>query len=128
MAQDETILDRAVRAWEKAQLLYAAPVRSFEEPEAVVLAERIADEYPQFHDDLIDLLSSTRTLVVAYALMTLRKMRSPFLADLPEELLNRRGQVTISVGSVRNSMDLGGLARQYRKEARRPRGRSQIEG
>jgi hypothetical protein len=56
-------------------------------------------------------------LVVAYALQTLELMGSPALPELPDELLERRQQVTFICGSFKNSMDLGGLARQLRKRA-----------
>jgi hypothetical protein len=69
------------------------------------------------------LLSSPNQLLVAYALQTLELMGSPALADLPDELLERRQQVTLQSGSFRNSMDLGGLARQIRRRARE-RGRT----
>ena len=117
MVADGTILDRAVGLWEKAQVLYATPTQSPELPAPLAVAQRIAGEYPQFHDALVSLLSSPQQLVVAYALMTLRMMNSPILAEVSDELLNRREKVTIAAGCFVNSMDLGGLARQYRKEA-----------
>jgi hypothetical protein len=119
VVEEGIILDQAVRLWEKAQILYTAPTRSPQLPEQLAIAERIAAEYPQFHDAVVNLLSSSHQLVVAYSLMTLRIMNSPILAELSEELLNRREKVTVSAGCFVNSMDLGGLARQYRKEARR---------
>ncbi len=124
MVDDGTILDRAIRLWEKAQVLYTAPTRLPQFPEPLAVAERIAGEYPQFHDALVDLLSSPRQMVVAYALMTLRLMRSPILANLPEELAQRKEKVTIAAGCFLNSMDLGGLVRQYRKEAKRRAGQT----
>jgi hypothetical protein len=84
--------------------------------------EQIA-QLPECHDGLLALLSSPNQLLVAYALQTLELMGSPALADLPDELLERRQQVTFQCGSFRNSMDLGGLARQIRKRARE-RGRT----
>lgn len=118
VVDEGTFLDRAVRLWEKAQVLYTTPTMSQQLPEPLAVAERIAGEYPQFHDALVDILTSPHQLVVAYALMTLRMMRSPILAKLSEELANRKEKVTIAIGCFLNSVDLGGLARQYRKEAR----------
>jgi 2'-5' RNA ligase len=73
---------------------------------------------PECHDGLLPLLSSPSQLVVAYVLQTLEMMGSPALAELSDEVLNRRQQGTIVSGSFKNSMDLGGLARQIRKRAR----------
>jgi hypothetical protein len=41
------------------------------------------------------------------------------MANLPAGLLERSEKITTAAGSVFNSMDLGGLARQYHKEAKR---------
>ena len=57
-------------------------------------------------------------MVAAYALKALELMSSPALAELPDELLERRQQVTLICGSFKNAMDLGGLARQIRKRMR----------
>ncbi|MBM4068513.1 MAG: hypothetical protein FJ271_06155 [Planctomycetes bacterium] len=119
MVDEEAVLDRAVRLWERAQVLHTTPTRSAQLPEALLVAEQIAREYPQFHDALVALLTAPQQLVVAYALMTLRLMKSSMLEHLSEEVLNRKGKVTIAAGCFRDSMDLGGLARQYCKEAKR---------
>jgi hypothetical protein len=73
---------------------------------------------------LVGLLSSPNQLVVAYALLTLRKMNSNVRANLTGDLANRKQKITFVAGSFLNSMDLGGLARQYRKEARRRKGQT----
>jgi len=118
MDQDAgTILDRAVHSWEKAQVFHQGPTMGGV-PKELELAQRIAAEYPQFHNNLTGLLASENRLVVAYALLTLRLIGSPVLANLPEDLLSRRGKIIIG-GCVVTSMDLAGLARQYQKEAGR---------
>jgi hypothetical protein len=117
-AEQGTILDRAIQSWGKAQVLYTGPTLTGL-PEPLELAQKIAADYPQFHDGLVALLSSSDQLVAAYALLTLRMMGSPVLANLPAELLSRKGQVTVVMGCFLNAMDLGGLARQYQKEAQR---------
>src|SRR5262245_46825983 len=116
MAEVSALLEEAAHVWAIAQVVYEEP--SWEgQPVARALVERLAQR-PDCHDGLVGLLSSPSQLVVAYALRTLQLMRSPELANLPDELLERRQQVTFSWGSIRTSMDLGGLARQLRKQAR----------
>jgi hypothetical protein len=107
---------RASAVWAKAQVVHEGPTRRGP-TEPLVLLEEIAAR-PECHDGLQALLNDPRQLVVAYALVALRRMGSTALAELSDELFNRREQITLSCGSFRNSMDLGGLARQYRKEAR----------
>src|SRR4051812_29097389 len=113
-------LEREVVLWRKAQVVHEGPTRlGFPEPLEAVL--EIARGHPECHDGLVRLLSSEDQLVVAYALLTLQAMRSRVLENVPQQLLERREKVTIDIGSFRNSMDLGGLARQVRKRARRRR-------
>jgi hypothetical protein len=112
-------LERAVGLWRKAQVVHEGPTRlGFPEPLEAVL--EIAGGHPECHDGLVNLLSSDCQVVVAYALLTLQAMGSEVLKNLPQHLLERREKVTIDSGSFRNSMDLGGLARQIQKRARRP--------
>jgi len=116
MAEASALLAEAAQVWAKAQVVYDSP--SWEgHPPARVLIEQIA-HVPECHEGLLALLKSPSQLVVAYALHALVLMGSPALADLPDELLERRQQITIQCGSFRNSMDLGGLARHIRKTAR----------
>jgi hypothetical protein len=75
-------------------------------------------QVPECHGGLLALLSSPNQLIVAHALRTLELMQSPAFTNLPDELLRRGQQVTFITGSFKNSMDLGGLARQIRKKAR----------
>jgi hypothetical protein len=114
------LLERAEFVWARAQVLYEAPPR-LGEPEALRLVEEVAQR-PECEEGLVGQLGSPKPLVVAYALLTLRRMGSPVLAELPDALLNRRENVAIQCGCIRNGMDLGGLARQYRKQARRRAG------
>jgi hypothetical protein len=112
----DLLLLRATSVWAKAQLLYEGPTR-IGMPEALELVSTVADR-PDCHDGLIGLLSSPQQLVVGYALMALARMGSPALAELSDELCSRRENIGIQCGSFRSGMDLGGLARQYRKRAR----------
>ena len=120
------LLKRAVARWSKAQVVYEGPTRAGI-PEPLLLVDEVAAR-PDCHDALLSLLSSQNQLVVAYVLLTLRRMGSAALAELPKGLLERREKITLDCGSFRNSMDLGGLARQFRKEAtglRNPAGRAE---
>jgi hypothetical protein len=116
MPEAIALLDEAARIWAKAQIVYESPSREGH-PQARALVEQLA-HLPECHDGQLALLSSPSQLVVAHALQTLELMGSRALAELPDELLGRREQVTFQCGSFRNSMDLGGLARQIRKRAR----------
>ena len=116
MADTSALLDEAVCVWAKAQIVFESPSWEVHHP-ARALVEQLAQCH-ECHDGLLELLSSQNQLVVAYALKTLEMMGSPALSDLPDELLERRQQISIQSGSFRNSMDLGGLARQIRKRAR----------
>lgn len=110
------MLEEAARVWAIANVVYESLTWDGQ-PVARALVEQIA-QLPECHNGLVALLSSPNQLVVAYALQTLELMGSPVLAELPDELLERRQKVTLQCGSFRNSMDLGGLARQIRKRAR----------
>jgi hypothetical protein len=116
MAEASPLLEEAARVWAKAQIVYESP--SWQgHPPARALVEQLA-RIPECHDGLLALVPSRHQLVVAYTLQTLEMMGSRALAELPQELLDRRQQVTFLCGSFKNSMDLGGLARQIRKRAR----------
>src|SRR5438876_5889367 len=107
MTEASALLAEAAQVWAKAQVVYESP--SWEgHPRARALVEQIA-QVPECHDGLLAFLSSPSQLVVAYALLTLESMNSPALAELPDELLEGRQQVTSLCGSFKNSMDLGGL-------------------
>lgn len=107
--------ERATSIWRRAQLVRSAP--SWEGlPEARAVAEEVARD-PENATWLIELLGDPSQLVVAYSLLTLELMGSHHLKDLPSELLTNRSTVTLVEGSFRNSMDLGGLARQIQKRA-----------
>jgi hypothetical protein len=122
MVETLALLEQATQVWAKAQVVYDSPGCGGHPP-ARALVERIA-QIPECRGGLLALLSSPSQLVVAYALRTLELMNSPSLADLPDELLERRQQVTFLCGSIKTAMELGGLARQICKRARergRPR-------
>jgi hypothetical protein len=112
-------LDRAQVVWKQAQVFFQMP--SFEgKPEARVTAERIAIEHPEYENDLLALLHHENQLVVAYTLLTLQLMGSTALKHLPEDLLQRRNKLTVSTESFKQTMDLGGFARQVMKMANKP--------
>ena len=114
------VVKRAKDLWRKAQVVYEGPTRlGFPEPLQISL--EIAERHACCHDALVDLLSSDSQLVAAYALLTLERMGSDVLVSLPAELLDSRKQITLHMGSFKNSMDLGGLARQVQKRARQRR-------
>jgi len=110
-----TILDRAVRLWEKSSWAYIRTVLgSVEEYE---IGRRIAQEYPGYFDDeLVALLSSPNPVVVAHALTTLSWMKSPALADLPDGLLSDERSVTIGCHFV-HTRTLGEIAQQCMNDA-----------
>jgi hypothetical protein len=115
-AEGGTILDRVARSWGKAPVLHTGPpFAGF--PEPLELAQRIAAEYPRFHDGLVALLSSSDKRVAGYALLTLRPMGSPVLPNLPEELLSGEDQVLIARGCFLNSLDLEFFGRHRRDGA-----------
>ena len=117
MVDVERLLAEATRVWAAAQIVREEP--SWQgEPIARALVEQVA-AMPECHDRLLSLLSSPSQLVVAHALQSLELMGSPVLAKLPDELCDRCQQVSFQCGSFRNSMDLGGYARQVRKRAKR---------
>jgi hypothetical protein len=111
------LLDRAIVIWRKAQVLHQAPSWKGE-PEARAVAEQIAADRPECEPVLASLLLDKSQLVAAYALLTLELMRSSVLQSLPSEVLQRRANVTLITGSVKTTIDLGGLARQVQKRAK----------
>jgi hypothetical protein len=117
LTDQEAALEDAIKAWKKAQLLYAAPAWE-NQPEARAMVEKLATQ-PSCEESLYALLSDANQYVVAYSLMTLELMGSSKLRILPETLLENRSNVSFSIGSVRTSMDLGGYARQIKKRAMR---------
>lgn len=85
-------------------------------PGAQAALENIAARPKDFHDLLVASLSHPSQIVVGYCLLALDQMQSTALRNLPPELLTRRDQISIHLGSFRQSMDLGGLARQLNKK------------
>jgi hypothetical protein len=75
-------------------------------------------QHPGVEPAVYDMLSDPSQVVVAYSLITLELMGSHKLADLPEYLLANRSNITLILGSFRNGMNLGGLARMIQKRAR----------
>jgi len=103
-------------AWRKAQVLYETPSWKGQ-PEARAIAEQIAGSHPECEPALASLIQDSSQLVAAYALLTLELMKSPVLQNIPPDVLQRRSKVTLVCGSVKTTMDLGGLARQIQKRA-----------
>lgn len=117
MAEAAALLAEAARVWAKAQVVREEPSWEGQPPARVLVEQAAAD--PACHAGLLALLSSPSQLVAAHALQALELAGSPALAVLPDELCDRREQVSFQWGSFRNTMDLGGYARQVRKRARR---------
>jgi hypothetical protein len=115
MEEGTASLEEAAQLWAKAQVVSEGPSRGGEPP-ARAFVERAAVA-PGCHDGLVAPLSSPNQLVVAHALRASELMRSPALAEPPDEWCDRRQKVTSQRGSFRNSMGLGGYARQVRKRA-----------
>lgn len=114
--KSESPLERGKAVWKKAQVVYLGPTR-LGIPEVLQLSLTIAENHPECHDGLVELLLSENQFVAANALLTLEAMGSEVVSSLPVELLDCRKQITLDSGSFRNSMDLGGLARQVQKRA-----------
>jgi hypothetical protein len=115
------LLDEAAGVWAKSQVVWEGS--SWDGPPAArALVERVAAQ-PDCHTGLVVLIDSPNQLVAAHALQALDLAGSPALADLSDEFCSRREKVTFQCGSFRNSMDLGGYARQLRKRARARVGR-----
>jgi hypothetical protein len=117
-SQDCDLVDRAVALWRKAQVLYEAS--SWEgRPEARATAEQIAASHPECEPLLASLLFDNSQLVAAYALLTLERMRSSVLQDLPSAVLESRSNVALVYSGIKTSMELGILARQVQERARK---------
>jgi hypothetical protein len=115
--QQTIILERALSVWRKAQVLHEGPSWKGH-PEARAIAEEIAAAHPECEESLASLLADKCQFVAGYALLTLELMRSRIIEDLPDEILQRRSNVSVVYEGIRSATDLGGLARQIRKRAR----------
>jgi hypothetical protein len=73
---------------------------------------------PDLEEKLLELLNHPHQLVVAYALLTLDRMESSTLKNLPEELLKRKEKVSLITGSFSQKMELGAFARHIQKKQR----------
>jgi hypothetical protein len=105
----EDLLVEAVSVWKKAQRVYSSLVwkgRPREGHLVQVLAER-----KDIESKLFDLLDCKDELVVAYVLVTLKKMDSESLNHLPLSLLERREIVREIDGSFAVEYELGEFAK-----------------
>ena len=107
-----TKFDFALRAWERAQVIYEGPSTA----EASSILEDIGARPGDFHDLLVASLTHPSQLVVGYCLIALDRMQSVALMSLPKELLARRDKITFFMGSFSQSTDIGGLARRLAKK------------
>ena len=95
------LISHAHDVWLKTQILTKTP--SWErEPKEAYLVEVLVKEQPLVEEYLWKLIFDTKNLVSAYAIHTLYRRRSIRLADLPSELRNRSGHITIQIGSFRS--------------------------
>jgi hypothetical protein len=103
----------AVRIWRGTETFCEAP-SSLATTAAMAACERLADK-PQAHElAVFSLLDDDCGLVVAYALHTLRLMRSAHLASLPATLLERHDRIKERIGSFRFCLCAWRYARQLR--------------
>ncbi len=116
-------LDQAVKAWRKAQVLYDG-ISWQGEPRATAIAEEIAKSHPEWTDHLFSLLLDPSQLVAGYALWTLELMKSPLLENIPPEVLQSRSRVTVTTRDLKDTKELGWLARQAQRRARTRAGTS----
>lgn len=110
----ESILDKAVKEWEKSQVLFMSPPWNGQ-PAASHMVEVLIN-HAEMEKSVVSLLSHKNQLVVAYSLLTLTRMDSAILGSLPADLLDRKEKITQMMGSFADKMELGAFARHVQKE------------
>ena len=106
------LFDAAVQIWKKAQVVRERPGW----PPAEMIKE-VAADIGKYRERLLKCLCDDNQLVVAHALLVLKRANDPMLTELPKELLNRHGKITLRIGSFSETMELGAFARMLKKEA-----------
>ena len=109
------LFEAAIQSWKKAQVVREFPGKDKWRPAEFV--EEIAADIGRYREQLLKCLSDEHQLVVAYALLVLKRANDPTLKELPRELLNRHGKITILMGGFSDKMELGAFARMLKKEA-----------
>ena len=84
----------------------------------------LAADIGKYRQQLVKCLLDDEQLVVAHALLVLKRADDPMLRELPEQLLNRREKITVRSGSFSEKMELGAFARMLKKQACRAAGES----
>jgi len=95
------LISQANEVWSKAQVLTKTPSWN-QEPKEAYLVDMLAEQEPLIEEYLWELVSNRKNLVSAYAIHTLFKRRSDKLADLPDDLKNRSGHISVQTGSFRS--------------------------
>jgi hypothetical protein len=81
------------------------------------MIKEVAADIGKYRERLLKCLCDDNQLVVAHALLVLKRANDPMLTELPKELLNRHGKITLRIGSFSETMELGAFARMLKKEA-----------
>jgi len=81
------------------------------------MIQLLAADIGRYRQRLFKCLFDDEQLVVAYALLALRRADDPMLKELPEQLLNRREKITVRSGNFSEKMELGAFARMLKKQA-----------
>jgi hypothetical protein len=84
---------------------------------AAEMIQVLAADIGKYRQQLVKCLFDDEQLVVAYALLVLKRADDPMLKELPEQLLNRREKITVRSGSFSEKMELGAFARMLKKQA-----------
>jgi len=106
--------DVAVQTWKQAQVVLG-PTKIFWP--AAEMIQVLAADIGKYRQQLVKCLFDDEQLVVAYALLVLKRADDPMLKELPEQLLNRREKITVRSGSFSEKMELGAFARMLKKQA-----------
>jgi hypothetical protein len=77
--------------------------------------EQVAKEHPEFEERVFKALTHENRFLVAHCLITLEAMKSPRLASLPKDLLEREERITLIYGSFAQHYTVGRLAREIGK-------------
>ena len=109
------LFDAAVQIWKKAQVVREISGK-VEWPPAEMI-KNIAADMGRYRERLLMCLFDDNQLVVAYAMLVLKRVNDPMLKELPKELLSRHDKITLRIGSFSETMELGAFARMLKKQA-----------
>ena len=109
------LFDAAVQIWKKAQV--AREISGKVEWPPAEMITNVAADMGRYRERLLRCLFDDNQLVVAYAMLVLKRVNDPMLKELPKELLNRHDKITLRIGSFSETMELGAFARMLKKQA-----------